>query len=262
MVLPNKEPWSAWDFPLRVTAGRVNGVNAFSQFGNNQNIDTTLEDIWDVGGVLQFLSSEETMDIVSTSTDDNGNLGGTGLHALFIGGLDNNYTAVSEVVILDGTTIVTTLQSFFRINIMFALAAGSNGTNVGNISATSSISSTIQAEIQAENGTITNSQLTVPKDKILFITSASFGTESKDEVEVNVQIREENGPWVIVYRMNLVAGGFQQLLTNPPGIFSKTDLRIQARNLGTGPGISVTSFMEFFLVDENLVNDQFIFAGF
>lgn len=262
MALPNKEEWSTWDFNLRVAAKRVEGISSHTFYGNNPDIDGVLEDVWGTGGVLQFLSSSETMDIVSTSTDDDGNPEGTGAHRIAIRGLDDNYTPISEIVTLDGTSVVVTTQSYFRVNRMIILSAGSNDTNVGDISATATTAGTIQAEIKADNGVTTKSQLTVPENKRFFITSLSLGTQNNDEVQINIQSRIESGPWIVIYRTNIVSNSYKEQFIYPPSIPSKADLRIQGINLGMGSGVAVSSFMQFLLVDNELVSNKDIFQGF
>lgn len=262
MALPNKEEWSAWDFPLRVGANRVDGVISLTKFGNNPDIDTTREDVWNTGGVLQYLSSSETMDIVSTSLDDDGSPAGTGAHQISILGLDDNYIPVSEIVILNGTSIVTTIQSYFRINRMLVISVGSNDSNVGDITATASTAGTVQAEISADDGSTTKSQLTVPKGASLFATSLTLGAQQLDEVQMDIQARRQNGPWITVYRAIINSNSFREDFTYPPFIESKSDLRIQGINLGGGGGVSVSSFMQFLLVDNDLVSNRNTFIGF
>ncbi len=262
MALPNKEEWSAWDFNVRVAARRVEGVTSHTFYGNNPDINGTLEDVWGTGGVLQFLSSSETMDIVSTSTDDDGNPEGIGAHQMAIRGVDDNYVPIAEIVTLDGTSVVVTTQSYLRVNRMIILSAGSNDSNAGDITATSTGSGTIQAEIKANNGVTTKSQLTIPVGQRLFVTSLSLGTQNMDEVQINIQSRSEGGPWIVIYRTNIVSNSFIQNFIYPPSLPNKSDLRIQGINTGGGAGVSVSSFMQFLLIDNELVSNRDIFQGF
>jgi hypothetical protein len=162
MALPDKKAWTKWDFNLRAAANNVNGIATETKYALNTSIGATIEDIWQVGGVLEFLSSAETMDISSSSSDDNGNPEGTGAHTINIFGLDSSYNVVNETITLNGTSIVTTTNSFLRINRMRVDSVGSGGVNAGEISAISSSSATNQAQISSESGSSFKSQYTIP----------------------------------------------------------------------------------------------------
>lgn len=61
-------------------------------------------------------------------------------------------TAVTEFVIMNGTTNVNTTAEFYRINRIHIHGVGSNGTNVGTITATAATDATVTAEIPAGAG--------------------------------------------------------------------------------------------------------------
>jgi len=73
-----------------------------------------------------------------------------------IEGCGANFVELTETIALNGTTNVTTTQSFLRINAMYV----TNGTNVGTI--TAKISSTTYAQINAGVGQTQMSIYTVP----------------------------------------------------------------------------------------------------
>ena len=74
MALPNKAPWSEWSFQLRVGANRVNGIYSEYKYAFNPLIVGTIEDVWNEGGVLEYLNSAETMSIVSSDAADDSEL--------------------------------------------------------------------------------------------------------------------------------------------------------------------------------------------
>jgi len=162
MPYPNKQPWIEWDFPNRVGTGRVSGVVAQTTFGNNLSVGLSMEDVWFSGGTLYFLSSAETIDLVSDSSSDDGSPAGTGAQTISVFGLDGDYNPVQETVIMNGTTPVTTSAAFLRVNRMVVTAVGSNEVNVGTITATASSSATTQAEMGPAYGATSKSQITVP----------------------------------------------------------------------------------------------------
>lgn len=134
-----------------------------AKFGKNNDIDTGggYEDVWTGGGLYPFPTSAGTLTVVSGSDQDKA--GGTGATQIYISGLDANYDALNETVTLNGITPVVTTGSFLRVNRMFILGTvGTNGTNVGLITATHGVAGKI-AEIEANEGQTLQAVYTVPR---------------------------------------------------------------------------------------------------
>ena len=76
-------------------------------YGYNPDVDTGgVEDIWPNGGTRANILTTETLDLVSSSAEDA--VGGSGLHRVAIHGLDADGKMQTEIVVLTGTTPVTT----------------------------------------------------------------------------------------------------------------------------------------------------------
>ena len=163
------------DFFLEMSKGNITGHTTFVMFGHNPDIDTGgPEDLWAQGGVITHLTSAETMDVVSSSTDDDS--GGIGATSLLIIGLDGNYNEITESVVLNGISNITTTKSFLRINKVIANGAGSSEHNVGNIILTASTASTVQSYMEAEIGHSRSAHYTVPLGKTAYIRQAEFSS--------------------------------------------------------------------------------------
>jgi len=108
---------------------------SISKFGRNPDIDTGTvpEDIWASGGVYTGfpVSSSETVEVFSSSTSDTS--AGVGARTIRIIGLDANYLIQQEDLTLNGTTAVTSVGTYRRLNRAYMLTAGTSVTNVGTI---------------------------------------------------------------------------------------------------------------------------------
>ena len=138
-------------FPIEVLLGRREGYKVWNKWGYNGDVDTGTETLWNVGGTFARLTSAQTLNIVSTSANDT-NAAGTGAQQVKITGIDASYNEIEETVLLNGTTIVTTTNSFIGIN---RKQVSLNGTGIGNagvITATGSTDLTIQARIDVGIG--------------------------------------------------------------------------------------------------------------
>ena len=113
-----------------IAAGRVDGMEIVEKFGYNLDVDTATvpEDVWGPGGVYTGFPTgdPDTIDVSSSSTDDD--LGGSGLEIIRLYGLDANWNQITEDVTLNGTTKVTTTNTWRRLYRIIGLQSN-NGAN-------------------------------------------------------------------------------------------------------------------------------------
>lgn len=152
------------DFTTEVGLGRRQGCTTWNKFGYNEDVDTAAaEVIAEFGGAFnQQLIPGETLDIVSSSTSDAA--AGTGVQNVVIFGVDENWDTVTEVVAMNGTTTVTTTNSFVGVNRMTIFTSGSSDSNVGRITATASTSGNTMASMPAGQGTTQQCIFYVPRN--------------------------------------------------------------------------------------------------
>jgi hypothetical protein len=149
------------DYFTAVSLGRVPNVRRVAALGNNPSIDTaSAEDVWTGGGFYPYMTSAGFLEVVSSSASDAP--AGTGAGSLLVNGLDGNYVEQSETVSLNGLTAVALTKTYLRINSAFIASAGSNRTNVGDISIRSSGGGTVRSIVPAGYGTTRQSIYTVP----------------------------------------------------------------------------------------------------
>lgn len=122
-------------FELQVARGQIAGHSVVQIFGYNPDLDTTEESIWPDGGTVPHPTVASVLSIASTDANDDGSPAGTGARTVFIEGLDGNYDVVSETVTLNGTSAVSTTNSYLYINQFYVATVGSGGANAGDITA-------------------------------------------------------------------------------------------------------------------------------
>lgn len=166
----------AKDFYLEVEKGNVPGHTGVRVFGHNPDVDVGTEDVWEDGGTLTRMTSAETMNIVSTSTDDDGSPVGTGARTVQVDGLDGDFVAASEVVTMNGTTDVLTSNTYIRVSDLMVLTADATATNsnLGIITATASSAATVQAAMGVGDGLSHGIHYTVPAVKTGYLTKVEL----------------------------------------------------------------------------------------
>jgi hypothetical protein len=120
------------DYRYEVAMGKRQGRTTWNKFGFNADVDTGGQEIvGSFGGTFNIMTTADTLDVVSSSANDTS--AGTGAQSVLISGIDANFNAITEIVTLNGTTPVTTTNSFLGVNRAVVLASGSGGVNAGTI---------------------------------------------------------------------------------------------------------------------------------
>lgn len=177
------------DFFVEATKGNIVGQTTGNIFGQNDEVGTVEEDIQSQGGVLIFLQAAETIDIISSDTV-NDIFGGGNATSVLIMGLDENFTEISEVVLL-AVTANTTANEYIRINRLVVNEVGTyGGSNAGIITGTSSTSGTVQIQIPTGEGISKSSHYTVPLGQRLIVTRIFISVDTGKEVDISIKSRK------------------------------------------------------------------------
>lgn len=115
---------------------------------------------------------------------------------------------------------------------MVALAVGSNGSAVGNITATAAVDSTVSAKIVAGQCEARNAYYTVPLNKTAFIKSLHgiFPAAGSLTGVLDLQMREYGNGWVSRQMLNLSMAVLPQQsykFDAPLVAPAKTDIRVR-----------------------------------
>lgn len=145
---------------LEIASERMPDVVPVNIFGFSRTVGTDFQTIWNNGSQYAQPSAAVQMSCVSTSASDT--------MTILVSGLDSNYESLAEIVQLNGTSAVTTSNSFYRINSAVILS----GSNVGDI--TISNGGAVYANIEATLGTTQACVYTVPADHSLYLFRISL----------------------------------------------------------------------------------------
>jgi hypothetical protein len=169
-------------FYLAVQQGKVPGYTMVNKFGYNSTIGSgSFETIWETGNNYPWQSSAVTVDIVSDDANDD--VVEAGARTLRIQGLDSSYAFAEETVDMEGTTTVTTTQTFLRVFRMSVETAGTSGNNEGTITATYTGGSDVAATITAGNGQTLMCLYTIPANYTGYLLSMNISSGKDQEME-------------------------------------------------------------------------------
>lgn len=238
------------DVMIANALGQLDGWTRFSKFGYNSAVGASEEDVWLAGGTKTLLSSAETMDIASSSANDTS--AGTGARTVYIEGLDGDYLAASETVTLNGTSDVTTTNSYIRVHRMYVATAGSGNGAAGTITATASSSAVTQAQMTGEDNQTLQAIYTVPANKCLIFREYYASTPQNDSMELYFKIRTPgSNVWRTQLHFQVYETYFRHECANGVIFQPKTDLKISAKKLNGGGTGATSGVFTGYLIPQN-----------
>jgi hypothetical protein len=215
-------------FELQVSRNQIMGHETVSIFGYATAVSTSFVAVWENNAAYVFPTVASTMLVTSSSASDTA-------VTILITGLDANYARISESVTLNGTTAVSTTNSFFRINSVITTA----GNAVG-IMYVKNAGGTTYAQVNAGNGKTNMSIYTVPAGYTLY----GYQIDAWSSTSVT------SGVYATFRALVTNTAGVNNVLLNVPFLNSyevtrplpipyteKTDIQWQCKSSGAGLGI-------------------------
>jgi len=243
-------------FDLQVARGFIEGHKTLFKFGNNPDINGSLETIWSQGGIYSYPAAAIQMKVSSSSTDDAAL--GTGARTVFVYGLDADYREISETVTLNGQTAVLTTNSYLRVSRAYVVTAGSGGTAAGDIYVgtgvvTAGVPATVYAVITLGENQTTMAVWTVPAKHTLYVYRGFFSAASNNTTHTvlgKFLIRTEGGVFRNAADITVTSGAVPYDFEIPLAIPEKTDVETRAIALN-GSNFYVTASFEGVYIEVN-----------
>ena len=155
MSVTHYPPLPETPYGLLVAQGKITGVTNVNIYGTQANVNGTFIPIWEKDTAYTYPTSAIQMTLYSSSASDTA-------VTVRIDGLDSSYNMLSETLVLtNGTTGVTTVNSYFRINSMVVVSTTSNNP-VGTLYLTNAAKTVTYAQINVGTGRTQMTIYTVP----------------------------------------------------------------------------------------------------
>jgi hypothetical protein len=215
-------------FELQVARGQITGHEVVNVFGYASAVSTSFVSVWENNAAYVFPTVASTMVVSSSSASDTAVL-------VQIFGLDASYNRITEVVALNGTSDVTTTNTYFRINNVITTVGNAVGTvyvkNAGG---------TTYAQITIGSGKTNMSVYTVPAGYTAYLTQ--FDAFSSTSVTSGVfatfrgLITSSTGINNVVVQAPFL-NTYAITRPYPIPVLEKSDLQLQCKSSGAGLGI-------------------------
>lgn len=251
--------YSATHPDVNLSLGTVPGMSVGTKFGRNSDIDrdTDPQDVWEGGGTYtgQPLSfTPETVDVRSSSAADAS--AGTGARTIRIMGLKTSSSTSyeSEDITLNGTTDVTSSATWWRVNRVYVLTAGTGGGNAGVITIeASTTSANVFAKMPAGYNQTQIAAYTVPASQTMIVKrirmSITRNNGSAGSATATIRARPSGGVYQASRVFELQTGGGVDYTSYGGKVFTAgTDLKLRIEQVSDDNTI-VDGAFEFILVE-------------
>lgn len=247
--IPNK------DFFLEVRKGNVSKHSSFQVLGFNGTVGTSFEHVWAYSvSDLVFQTAVSIYDIYSSNINDTKL--GTGVRTILVEGLSDSGALLSETINTNGTTAVSTVNQYFRLNKITCVDNGTyGGSNLGTITAELTGGGNIQAFMSIGAGVSQKSHYTVPLGYTAYITSTHITVDSNKSTTIELLKREDalttSAPFTSTIATErwdgITENDFEPVLTNH--IFpALTDIWFEAK-VNTGTAVVQTDYEVILIQD-------------
>ena len=165
-VTPIIQSLGSAPFEWQIARNQIADAIPINIFGYNDSISTSPQAVWDVSTDYLFPETANVLTIHSSSSLDDTNT------RILISGLDSNWNMLNESVTLNGTSNVTTSNSFLRVNQMIVTRVGAGHLgNEGTITARNN--GNIYAQINPQISKTQMAVYSVPAGYTLYITQVT-----------------------------------------------------------------------------------------
>ena len=219
---------------LQVARGLVTGASVVNIYGYQPSVGTTFIPVWENATTYTYPGSASTMLLYSSSASD------TAVSVL-ISGLDASYNNLSETKVLtNGTTGVTTANSYLRINTV--AVTGSNNA-VGTLYLSNAGKTTTYAQITAGNGKNQAMIYTVPNGYTFYLTRVNAYTNQVGNLSSSYctyRVFTQNSSGLITILLQAPFGNsYTSYRVAPRAYAAKTDIQWQANTPSSTAAVGI-----------------------
>lgn len=229
------------NFSVGVGIGDITGIISAQIRGLNVAVGTSFEEVW--GGAIPYPfapTGQEEVNIKSTNANDTS--AGTGARFVNIFGLSQNHGDVTELIAMNGTTDVLSVNAYQKINKVEVRNVGSNGSNLGLITVTNTPTGNLLGRVEIGINNSEAAIYTIPNSTSALIYDFYASSPSGTKYTVELISRPQGEAFL---RKDLIHGlddGSQHSgRMSPIVVPSRSDIVVRAK-MASGTGIIYTGF--------------------
>lgn len=246
MAVRNLTPPGSTNFFLNVAAGNIDGHSVVFTPSSNTDVGLTEEDVSDEGSAFSYLTSAQSLEIISSDANDTS--AGTGARTVQIETLDGDHTIVTQTVTLNGTSAVALTGTHLRTRRVLVMTAGSGGVNAGTLTLRVASAGQTMLIAMVGNNRSYSSLYTVPTSKTAYMTRFLITVGKGQDAICKLMFRTEGGVFISGAPLNVYQNDLQRPFPVYLPFAAKTDIKFTTVSTNTGTDVSVT--YDIILVDD------------
>ena len=216
------------------SSSSLSNIGVF-KFGVNDSVQNVEETVWEYGGIYTYPTTAVVMTVTSSAgATDNG-------CEIAVGGLDENYNEVTEILTLSGAGTATTTTTFIRV--FRGYVAGSQDTT-GNV--TIGNGANVYSYVNADNQTL-QAFYTIPAGYTarLLQTDHTINTEQNNKFgQIRIVVRNLNGVFRTQESFTIDNGSISRVYSTPIYIPEKSDIEVRAISSVANAFLHISSTIE------------------
>lgn len=213
-------------FELQVARGLVDGYSTVNIYGYQPVVGITFIPLWENATTYTYPVAATQMNLAGSNGDT---------ATISIQGLDANYVTISENVVLNGATPVTTVKSYLRINSM-QVAVGSATNPSNTVTLKDLTNTTVYAQINQGVGRTQAGIYTVPAGYTYYLERVNIYTSLNGNNFATYQNKTTSAAGVVLLTQQAAfATAYEAKRIMPRPIPEKTDIQLMCKlNTATG----------------------------
>jgi hypothetical protein len=226
----------AQDYLQALAEGDITGHTPWSKLGYNDTIGTSQETMWVNSTEYVFPTVASQYEVISSSSDDDGDPAGTGARTVMIDYLKSDYSEGTVTLTLNGNTAVPTGAShgdIWRIQSFRVLTAGGTGP-LGTLTLRVVSAGATHGLIRPGRTRARSCFFTVPLGKTLYVTSIAFSAVGTKYLTFTTHANYNNSTGTIPQRtlfypyseVALLNSSYSKSLLVPTKLIATTDLKV------------------------------------
>ena len=257
-------------FDLDTARQNITGQKSFFFFGFNNAVGTSWVDIHPNSGNINWQTSAQSIEVISSDAADNGTTPGAGVRSVEVHGLSATGADQDEVILTNGTAAVAGSLTYIRVNKMHSETCGTyGGSHQGNITcrvasagATLSMMKGVEGAVDTAvvygSGEAGNGYWSVPLGKVMYITQLEVIPDVSANKTVDIALYEREdildssgdvAPRRVLWAENGASQSIEKVFKSHIKIKALTDVWFRAKASATA---AIEVRLDFYLVDANV----------
>lgn len=255
----------ATEFDLDAARRHISGQRSFFFFGFNGAVGASWEDIHPTGGDINWQTSAQAIEVVSTDAADTA--AGAGVRSVEVHGLSATGVDQDEVIATNGVTPVAGTLSYMRVNKLHSEDCGTyGGSHQGDITCQVQGGGAVLAVMTGEEGSVDtsvqygsgeagNGYWSVPLGKVAYITRLQVIPDVATNKTIDIALYERENilttsvpvaPRRVLWRQSAVDSAIAKEFKSHIKIKALTDIWFRAKASATS---KIAVSLDFYLVD-------------